>query len=147
MGAMASQITSPKIVYSTVNSGADQSKHQSWVSLAFVWGIHRWPVNSPHKWPVARKMFPFDDVIMMLFSIFFYILSNTDQHVDILCVHLLIWSVWYSCISNIRPVVIILAYISTSFGNFYELLLIYIYRWCKKFIFYSIRVHCFYPVG
>ena len=28
-------------------------------------GIHRWPVNSPHKWPVTRKMFPFDDVIMM----------------------------------------------------------------------------------
>ena len=27
-------------------------------------GIHRSPVNSPHKWPVARKMFPFDDVIM-----------------------------------------------------------------------------------
>ena len=30
-----------------------------------VWGIHRSPVNSPHKWPVTRKMFPFDDVIMM----------------------------------------------------------------------------------
>ena len=28
-------------------------------------GIHRGPVNSPHKWPVMRKMFPFDDVIMM----------------------------------------------------------------------------------
>ena len=27
-------------------------------------GIHRWPVNSTHKWPVTRKMFPFDDVIM-----------------------------------------------------------------------------------
>ena len=24
------------------------------------------PVNSPHKWPVTRKMFPFDDVIMMI---------------------------------------------------------------------------------
>ena len=33
-------------------------------SLAFVWGIHRWPVNFPHKWAVTRKMFPFDDVIM-----------------------------------------------------------------------------------
>ena len=43
---------------------ADQRKHQSSASLAFVWGIHRGPVNSPHKWPVARKMFPFDDVIM-----------------------------------------------------------------------------------
>ena len=27
-------------------------------------GIHRSPVNSPHKWPVTRKMFPFDDVII-----------------------------------------------------------------------------------
>ena len=28
-------------------------------------GIHRWQVNSPHKGPVTRKMFPFDDVIML----------------------------------------------------------------------------------
>ena len=33
-------------------------------SLAFVRGIHRWPVNSTHKWSVTRKMFPFHDVIM-----------------------------------------------------------------------------------
>ena len=45
-------------------SGADQRKHRSSASLAFVRGIHRGPVNSPHKWPVTRKMFPFDDVIM-----------------------------------------------------------------------------------
>ena len=64
MGTMASQITSLAIVYSTVYSGADQRKHQSSASLAFVRGIHRWPVNSPHKWPVTQKMFPFDDVIM-----------------------------------------------------------------------------------
>ena len=64
MRAMASQITSPTIVYSTVIQGADQRKHQSSASLAFVRGIHRWPVNSPHKGPVTRKMFPFDDVIM-----------------------------------------------------------------------------------
>ena len=64
MGAIASQITCLTIVYSTVYSGADQSKHQSSASLAFVWGIHRGPVNSPHKGPVTRKMFPFDDVIM-----------------------------------------------------------------------------------
>ena len=38
-------------------------KRQSSASLAFVRGIHRWPVNSPHKGPVTRKMFPFDDVI------------------------------------------------------------------------------------
>ena len=64
MSAIASQITSLTIVYSTDYPGADQSKHQSSASLAFVWGIHRGPVNSPHKWPVTRKMFPFDDVIM-----------------------------------------------------------------------------------
>ena len=39
-------------------------KHQSSASLSFVRGIHRSPVNSPHKGPVTRKMFPFDDVIM-----------------------------------------------------------------------------------
>ena len=64
MGAMASQITSLTPVYSTVYSGADQRKYQSSAPLAFVRGIHRGPVNSPHKWPVTRKMFPFDDVIM-----------------------------------------------------------------------------------
>ena len=64
MRATASQITSLAIVYSTVYSGADQSKNQSSASLAFVWGIHRGPMNSSHKWPVTREIFPFDDVIM-----------------------------------------------------------------------------------
>ena len=64
MSTMASQIASLTIVYSTINSGTDQRKHQSSASLAFVWGIHRWPVNSPHKGPVPRNMFPFDNVIM-----------------------------------------------------------------------------------
>ena len=64
MGSMASQITSLTIVYSTVYSGTDQRKYQISASLALVWGIHRWPVNSPHQWPVTRKLFPFDDVIM-----------------------------------------------------------------------------------
>ena len=64
IGPMASQITSLNIIYSTVYSGADQRKLQSSASLAFVQGIHRWTVNSPHKWPVARNMFTFDDVIM-----------------------------------------------------------------------------------
>ena len=41
MDAMASQITSLTIVYSTINSGADQRKQQSSASLAFVRGIHR----------------------------------------------------------------------------------------------------------
>ena len=64
MTTIASQITSLMVVYLTVYSDADQRKHQSSASLAFVWGIHRGPVISPHKWPVTRKMFPFDDVIM-----------------------------------------------------------------------------------
>ena len=46
---------------------AHQRKYQSSASLAFVRGIHRRPVNSPHKWPVTRKMFPFDDVIMGIY--------------------------------------------------------------------------------
>ena len=57
MGTIPSQITSLTIVYSTVYSGADQRKHQSSVSLAFVRRIHRGPVNFPHKRPVTRKYF------------------------------------------------------------------------------------------
>ena len=63
MTTMASQITSLTIVYPTVYLGADQRKHQSPALLAFVRGIHRGPVNSPHKGPETRKMFPLDDVI------------------------------------------------------------------------------------
>ena len=66
ISVMASQITSLIIGYSTVNSGVNQRKHQSFASLAFVWGIHQWQVNSPHKWPVIWKMFPFDYIIMSL---------------------------------------------------------------------------------
>ena len=60
MGAIPSQITSLTIVYSIVYSDANQRKHQSSASMAFV----RWI----HKWPVTRKMFPFDDVIMSFAS-------------------------------------------------------------------------------
>ena len=64
ISAMASKITGISIVYSTVCSGADQRQHQSSASLAFVGGIRRSLVNSPHKGPVTRKMLRFDDVIM-----------------------------------------------------------------------------------
>ena len=64
IGTIASQITSLTILYLTVCSGADQRKHQNSSSRAFVRGVHRWPVKSPYKWPVMRKMFPFDDAIM-----------------------------------------------------------------------------------
>ena len=70
ISAMGSQITSLTIVYSTVYSGADQRKHQSSASLAFVRVIHRSPVNSPHKGPVTRMIFPFDDVTMHSFGLF-----------------------------------------------------------------------------
>ena len=69
MTTMASQITSLMNIYLIVYSDADQRKHQSSASQAFVRGNHRLPVNSPHKWPVTRKMFPFDDVIMEMASI------------------------------------------------------------------------------
>ena len=64
MGMTASQIASLTFVYSTIYSGVDRRKHQSTASLAFAKGIHRWPVNLPHKLPVTQKMFPFDDIIM-----------------------------------------------------------------------------------
>ena len=41
------------------------------MSLAFVRGIHWWPVKCPHKGPVMWQMFPFVDVIMM--KNYFYI--------------------------------------------------------------------------
>ena len=74
MDTMASQITSLTVV--TVYSSADQRKHHSSASLAFVRGIHRWPVNFPHKGPVTRKMFPFDDVIMQHWRLCFH---RTEQ--------------------------------------------------------------------
>ena len=94
MGTMAFQITSLTIVYSSVYSGADQSKHQSSASLAFMRGIHRSPVNSPRKWPVTRKIFPFDDVIMdrlsVVCSILFIDSIHRFAHVKFMYLHL-----WY----------------------------------------------------
>ena len=84
MSAIASQITSLTIVYSTVYSGADERKYQSSASLAFVRGIHRWPVNSPHKGPVTLKMFPFDDVVM--FSNKYVLRSMLLKFTSLLCI-------------------------------------------------------------
>ena len=66
ISAMASQITGFSIAYSTVCPGTDERKHQSSASLAFVRGNHRWPLDSPHKAPVTRETFPFDDVIILI---------------------------------------------------------------------------------
>ena len=65
MGAIASHTTGVSIVYSMVCSCVAQIKHQSSASLDFVRGIHRWPVDFPHKWPLTWKMLPFDDIIMV----------------------------------------------------------------------------------
>ena len=64
MGTMVSHITSLTIVYWTIYSDADQRKHQRSASLTFVRGIHRGPLNFPHKWLVTRTVFPVDHVIM-----------------------------------------------------------------------------------
>ena len=64
MFAMASQITSLTIDYSTVNSWRRSKKTSKLYVTGLVRGIHRRPVNSPNKGPVTWKMFSFDDVIM-----------------------------------------------------------------------------------
>ena len=80
MGAMASQITSVSIVYSTVCSSADRRKHQSSASLAFVRGIHRGPVNSPHIWPT---MIIATSAMIMAIAIEMIILINTMPSMNI----------------------------------------------------------------
>ena len=79
MESIASQITSLTIVYSIIYSDNDQRKHQSFASLSFVRGIHPGPVNSPHKWPVTRKMFPFDEVIMCSWKYNTRIIENQGE--------------------------------------------------------------------
>ena len=59
--------------------GADQSKHQSSKSLAFMRGIHRWPVNSQHKGPVTRKMF-----IWWRLRITYMVIHNLVKHAEII---------------------------------------------------------------
>ena len=77
MNSMASQITGVSVVYPTVCSGPDQrSKHRQW---HLRWGIHRLPVNLPQKGSLARKIFPFDDVIISTdLTILFIPTENCD---------------------------------------------------------------------
>ena len=79
MTMLASQINSLTVVYSIVYSGVNQRKHQSSASLAFVREIHRGPVNFPHKWPVTRKMFPFDE-LLSLHALGFIWLFDIKKH-------------------------------------------------------------------
>ena len=87
MSTMASQITGVSVVFSIICSCADQRNHQKSASLAFVRGIHQWSVNSLHKGPVTRKMFPLNDVIMhcvrdqMVTVIFKWTLWNSNLRV------------------------------------------------------------------
>ena len=69
MNTIASQIIGISIICSTISSGTDQRKHQSSASLAFMRGIHWWPVDSLHKGPVMQEMFPFDELIMGQWSV------------------------------------------------------------------------------
>ena len=130
MNTMASLITSLTIVYSTVYSGTDEREHQSSALLAFVRGIHRWPVNSPHKGQVTRKMFPFDDVIMV--------------RCHSCCRSRSCWCWWYHCYSSLKweyhsgnflSLTVPDAVISTASGAASDTIcvrtLIISLRWCK----------------
>ena len=88
---METKITSLTIVYSTVYSGADRRKYQSSMVMAFVWRIHRLPVNSPHKGPVTRKMLPFDDVIMFVVVNFDALAQASDIRIERRQVVFLCW--------------------------------------------------------
>ena len=79
MSGVTSEITGVLIVYSTVFPSADQRKHQSSASLAFVKGIHRWEVNSPHNGPVTWKMLPFCDVIMKISNEYYFTVFRDDK--------------------------------------------------------------------
>ena len=67
LSVMAYEITGAWTVSSNVCGGANQRKHQSSTSLAIVRRTHRrWREDYYHKMPVMRKMFPFDDVIVLM---------------------------------------------------------------------------------
>ena len=120
MGAMVSQITSLTSVYSTVYSGADQRKHQCSASLAFLGGIHRWPVNSPHKWPVTRKMFPIDDVIMrqgVVYAVCWKGIQHIYKHLNAV----------YFCF-NMKIFIFSLSYLDTEMLQIIEILFYFLGR-------------------
>ena len=103
MGAVVYQIISLTIFHSTVYTGASQSKHQNSVSLAFVLRIHLWLMNSPHKWLVTRKMFPFDDVIITIsltqlsfhFRVLYLTIKDALQSTMILHINGSVWRKQY----------------------------------------------------
>ena len=91
MTTMASQINSLTVVYSTVYSDADQRKHQSSASLAFVWGIHRGRWIPAQRASYAENV-PFDDVIRVSLPQF-----ELQRRLAVIpncrCNHILIWHI------------------------------------------------------
>ena len=120
MTMLASQITSLPVVCSIVYSDVNQRKHQSSASLAFVREIHRGPVNFPHKWPVTRKMFPFDDVIMTKpFAVRSWIKNFISQfYVDIITSSCLNLNTFYSLISVIKKKAVAINFFRKLTTNF-----------------------------
>ena len=88
MTTIASQITSLTSVYSTVYSDADQRKHQTSASLAFVVGIH--------KGPVTRKRFLFDDVIMRFWH--GHVFERTDGYIPCFFIHFEATLLWMTAL-------------------------------------------------
>ena len=150
MGGMASQITSLTVVYSTVYSGADQRWYQSSASLAFVRGIHRWPLNSPNKGPMTRRMFPFDDIIMFWCDI----ITRWGVQLWLLYVELLVWflslylilhiilHIYWSIQYDYRYGLVAIGYIDAYcffiYNEFYGLYFIP-YTFCTLYCFYLCR--------
>ena len=97
MNAMASQITDVSIVCSSVCSGADQRKHQSSSSLAFVRGIHRWPVDSAQTGLVTRKMFSFGNVIMLQY--FLALNNHSFIHTPV--------QIWHLCLQMFKQLTVL----------------------------------------
>ena len=129
MDWIASQITSLPVVCSIVYSDVNQRKHQSSASLAFVREIHRGPVNFPHKWPVTRKMFPFDDVIML------HILQNTK------CVFIVAFSNFLNYMNALEQITqhrifnessVAILGLHTSIATLYSLNMLCIQRWYMR---------------
>ena len=89
-------ITNLTIVHSIVYSGADKRKYQSSASLALVRGIHRWPVNSPHKGPVTVEnisiWWRYHGNLPLKFGAD---VNTFMENKRVLCSTLLICSLWY----------------------------------------------------
>ena len=95
MSAMVSQITSLTIVYSTVYRGADQRKHRSSASLAFVRGLHQWPLKSPHNVENVSIWWRHHGICMVPFAWVMYVLNRSQQVFKDRYINMCgIWHIW-----------------------------------------------------